>query len=165
MGLRGLNLQSQDGTIIMRKHQNHARELVRKADLSQWDALVIMSGDGLLFEVINGLMEREDWQEAIQTPLGILPGGSGNALAASVHHYSQLTGHITPQEGRETVEQTGTASLCSTRSFQAADKSQRNDVMSLETRHIMSDFNPECSYETNQPIVYSGCHLPLLVVC
>uniref|UniRef100_UPI0009B33A3F sphingosine kinase 1-like n=1 Tax=Monopterus albus TaxID=43700 RepID=UPI0009B33A3F len=76
-------------TLIITEHQNHARELVRKADLSQWDALVIMSGDGLLFEVINGLMEREDWQEAIQTPLGILPGGSGNALAASVHHYSQ----------------------------------------------------------------------------
>lgn len=34
------------------EHQNHARELVRKADLSQWDALVIMSGDGLLFEVL-----------------------------------------------------------------------------------------------------------------
>lgn len=43
----------------------------------------------LFIQVINGLMEREDWQEAIQTPLGILPGGSGNALAASVHHYSQ----------------------------------------------------------------------------
>lgn len=40
-------------------------------------------------QVINGLMERDDWQEAIQTPLGILPGGSGNALAASIHHYSQ----------------------------------------------------------------------------
>ncbi|KAM9391660.1 sphingosine kinase 1 [Pholidichthys leucotaenia] len=76
-------------TLIITEHQNHARELVRKADLSQWDALVIMSGDGLLFEVINGLMEREDWQQAIQTPLGILPGGSGNALAASIHHYSQ----------------------------------------------------------------------------
>lgn len=35
------------------EHQNHARELVRKADLSQWDALVIMSGDGLLFEVLR----------------------------------------------------------------------------------------------------------------
>lgn len=33
------------------ERQNHARELVREADLSQWDALVIMSGDGLLFEV------------------------------------------------------------------------------------------------------------------
>lgn len=35
------------------EHQNHARELVKKADLSQWDALVIMSGDGLLFEVLS----------------------------------------------------------------------------------------------------------------
>lgn len=34
------------------EHKNHARELVRKADLSKWDALVIMSGDGLLFEVL-----------------------------------------------------------------------------------------------------------------
>ncbi|KAM8845418.1 sphingosine kinase 1 isoform 2-T2 [Spinachia spinachia] len=76
-------------TLVITEHQNHARELARKADLSRWDALVIMSGDGLLFEVINGLMEREDWQEAIRTPVGILPGGSGNALAASVHHYSQ----------------------------------------------------------------------------
>ncbi|XP_060720810.1 sphingosine kinase 1 [Tachysurus vachellii] len=76
-------------TLITTEHQNHAREVVRNADLSQWSAIVILSGDGLLFEVINGLMEREDWDEAIRTPLGILPGGSGNALAASVHHYTQ----------------------------------------------------------------------------
>ncbi|XP_026882453.2 sphingosine kinase 1-like [Electrophorus electricus] len=77
-------------TLIITECQNHARELVRETDLSQWDALVIMSGDGLLFEVVNGLMEREDWEEAIKTPLGILPGGSGNALAASIHHYAGL---------------------------------------------------------------------------
>lgn len=99
------------------ERQNHARDLVRTADLTQWDALVILSGDGLLFEVcagrlcpslcvcwafssrkcvcvcvfqvVNGLMERQDWEKAIQTPLGILPGGSGNALAASVHHYTR----------------------------------------------------------------------------
>ncbi|TKS91760.1 Sphingosine kinase 1 [Collichthys lucidus] len=124
------------------EHQNHARELVKKADLSQWDALVIMSGDGLLFEVINGLMEREDWQEAIQTPLGILPGGSGNALAASVHHYSQ--------GGAETVEQTGNASLC-TGSFQAPDNSQRSDVIGLENLHIMSDYILPCSCGTGRP--------------
>ncbi|KAL4648033.1 sphingosine kinase 1 [Arapaima gigas] len=75
-------------TLIVTERQNHARELVREADLTKWDALVIVSGDGLLFEVVNGLMERDDWEEAIQTPLGILPGGSGNALAASIHHYT-----------------------------------------------------------------------------
>uniref|UniRef100_A0A671RKR6 Sphingosine kinase 2-like n=1 Tax=Sinocyclocheilus anshuiensis TaxID=1608454 RepID=A0A671RKR6_9TELE len=63
----------------------------RSADLTQWDALVILSGDGLLFEVVNGLMDRPDWEKAIQTPLGILPGGSGNALAASVHHYTRAS--------------------------------------------------------------------------
>ncbi|RXN37314.1 sphingosine kinase 1 [Labeo rohita] len=76
-------------TLFITERQNHARDLVKNADLTQWDALVILSGDGLLFEVVNGLMERPDWEKAIQTPLGILPGGSGNALAASVHHYTR----------------------------------------------------------------------------
>ncbi|XP_034044403.1 sphingosine kinase 1-like [Thalassophryne amazonica] len=75
-------------TLFITERHNHARELAREADLSLWDALVIVSGDGLLFEVINGLLERPDWEEAIRTPLAILPGGSGNALAASIHHYS-----------------------------------------------------------------------------
>lgn len=75
-------------TLLITERQNHARELVRDMNLAQWDALVIMSGDGLLFEVINGLLERPDWEEAVRMPLAILPGGSGNALAASVHHYS-----------------------------------------------------------------------------
>ncbi|XP_054460883.1 sphingosine kinase 2-like [Anoplopoma fimbria] len=85
---RMLNEAGVTHTLFITERQNHARELVKEADLSQWDALVIMSGDGLLFEVINGLLERPDWEEAIRIPLGILPGGSGNALAASVHHYS-----------------------------------------------------------------------------
>uniref|UniRef100_A0A3Q3RE35 sphingosine kinase n=1 Tax=Monopterus albus TaxID=43700 RepID=A0A3Q3RE35_MONAL len=85
---RMLNEANISHTLVITERQNHARELVREADLSQWDALVILSGDGLLFEVINGLLERPDWEEAIRTPLGILPGGSGNALAASIHHYS-----------------------------------------------------------------------------
>ncbi|XP_074519572.1 sphingosine kinase 1-like [Halichoeres trimaculatus] len=86
---RMLNEAGVPHTLVITERQNHARELVKEADLSQWDALVIMSGDGLLYEVINGLLERPDWEEAIRTPLGILPGGSGNALAASVHHYSR----------------------------------------------------------------------------
>ncbi|XP_029291181.1 LOW QUALITY PROTEIN: sphingosine kinase 1-like [Cottoperca gobio] len=85
---RMLNEAGVTHTLVITERQNHARELVKEADLSQWDALVIMSGDGLLFEVINGLLERPDWEEAVRTPLGILPSGSGNALAASIHHYS-----------------------------------------------------------------------------
>uniref|UniRef100_A0A3Q3XEB3 sphingosine kinase n=1 Tax=Mola mola TaxID=94237 RepID=A0A3Q3XEB3_MOLML len=85
---RMLNEAGIPHTLVITERQNHARELMREADLSQWDAFVILSGDGLLWEVINGLLERPDWEKAIRTPLGILPGGSGNALAASIHHYS-----------------------------------------------------------------------------
>ncbi|XP_039595089.1 sphingosine kinase 1 [Polypterus senegalus] len=77
-------------TLLVTDKQNHARDLMRTAELSQWDIVVILSGDGLIFEVINGLMERADWCDAIQKPLAILPGGSGNALASSINNYSRF---------------------------------------------------------------------------
>ncbi|XP_067878127.1 sphingosine kinase 2-like isoform X1 [Heterodontus francisci] len=74
--------------LICTEYQNHARKLVHDIRLDEWDGIVIVSGDGLLYEVINGLMERPDWEKAIQMPVGILPAGSGNALAAAVNHYA-----------------------------------------------------------------------------
>lgn len=35
---------------------------------------------GLMWEVINGIMKRKDWQACLKLPLGIIPAGSGNAL-------------------------------------------------------------------------------------
>uniref|UniRef100_H3B884 sphingosine kinase n=1 Tax=Latimeria chalumnae TaxID=7897 RepID=H3B884_LATCH len=78
--------------LLVTEHPNHAQEVVREEDLTQWDALAIMSGDGLMHEVVNGLMERPDWETAIKKPLSILPGGSGNALAASINQYSGCEG-------------------------------------------------------------------------
>ncbi|XP_030317821.1 sphingosine kinase 1 isoform X1 [Calypte anna] len=75
-------------TVFVTERAHHAHEKVRDEDLSQWDTLVVMSGDGLLYEVVNGLMERPDWEETMKKPLCILPGGSGNALAASINHYA-----------------------------------------------------------------------------
>ncbi|XP_052474255.1 sphingosine kinase 2 isoform X2 [Carassius gibelio] len=72
--------------LIQTERQNHARELIKEILLPEWDGIVIVSGDGLLHEVINGLMERPDWEQAIKTPVGILPCGSGNALAGSINH-------------------------------------------------------------------------------
>ncbi|KAM9596190.1 sphingosine kinase 1 isoform 1-T1 [Trichechus inunguis] len=75
-------------TLLLTERRNHARELVRHEELGRWDALVVMSGDGLMHEVVNGLMERPDWETAIRKPLCSLPAGSANALAASVNYYS-----------------------------------------------------------------------------
>ncbi|XP_048646546.1 sphingosine kinase 2 isoform X4 [Marmota marmota marmota] len=73
--------------LIQTERQNHARELVQGLSLSEWDGIVTLSGDGLLFEVLNGLLDRPDWEEAVKMPVGILPCGSGNALAGAVNQH------------------------------------------------------------------------------
>ncbi|XP_076826663.1 sphingosine kinase 2 [Brachyhypopomus gauderio] len=74
--------------LIPTKYPSHARELMREITLREWDGIIIASGDGLLHEVVNGLMDRPDWEQAIKTPVGVLPCGSGNALAGSINHYA-----------------------------------------------------------------------------
>ncbi|KAI5935975.1 sphingosine kinase 2 isoform X4 [Manis javanica] len=73
--------------LIQTERHNHARELVRGLSLSEWDSIITVSGDGLLYEVLNGLLERPDWEEAVKMPVGILPCGSGNALAGAVNQH------------------------------------------------------------------------------
>ncbi|XP_077603191.1 sphingosine kinase 2 isoform X3 [Crocuta crocuta] len=73
--------------LIQTERQNHARELVQGLRLSEWDGIVTASGDGLLFEVLNGFLDRPDWEEAVKTPVGVLPCGSGNALAGAVNQH------------------------------------------------------------------------------
>ncbi|EEC15789.1 sphingosine kinase, putative, partial [Ixodes scapularis] len=68
------------------ERQNHAKEFIKSLNLKQWSGILVISGDGLLFEVYNGLMERPDWEQAVKIPIGIIPGGSGNGLARSISH-------------------------------------------------------------------------------
>ncbi|KAG1669286.1 Sphingosine kinase 2 [Nymphon striatum] len=72
--------------LIITERANHARDLVKSYDLHQWDGIVIVSGDGLIYEVYNGIMERPDWREILRIPLGIVPGGSGNGLARAISY-------------------------------------------------------------------------------
>lgn len=37
-------------------------------------------------QVLNGLLDRPDWKDAVRMPIGVLPCGSGNALAGAVNH-------------------------------------------------------------------------------
>ncbi|KAH8409002.1 hypothetical protein KR009_004990 [Drosophila setifemur] len=71
-------------------HPQYAKEFVRtrKDLLERYSGIVVASGDGLFYEVLNGLMERMDWRRACrELPLGIIPCGSGNGLAKSVAHH------------------------------------------------------------------------------
>ncbi|EDV27726.1 uncharacterized protein TRIADDRAFT_20947, partial [Trichoplax adhaerens] len=78
-------------TLITTERQGHAYDYVKEMKLNQVDGIIIVSGDGLIHEVINGLMSREDWEHAIKLPIGALPGGSGNALYQSILYESNIT--------------------------------------------------------------------------
>lgn len=47
----GWRVMLQISSLSPTERAHHAHEKVRDEDLSQWDTLVVMSGDGLLFEV------------------------------------------------------------------------------------------------------------------
>ncbi|KAI9985702.1 hypothetical protein PInf_005101 [Phytophthora infestans] len=69
---------------IITKKVAHATEITADVPLNQYDCIVAVGGDGLLSEMLQGLMNRKDWQQAILQPLGVIPGGSGNGLSASL---------------------------------------------------------------------------------
>lgn len=73
-----------DLTIVETQFSGHARKFAQEVDINSIDGIVCVSGDGLVWEVLNGLMSRPDWENAIKTPLGIIPAGSGNGLATTL---------------------------------------------------------------------------------
>ncbi|KAJ3193477.1 acetyl-CoA synthetase [Irineochytrium annulatum] len=61
-------------------HKLHAEEHCRAINAANYSAVVAISGDGVLHEVINGLMTRPDWDLARQLPVGVIGAGSSNAM-------------------------------------------------------------------------------------
>lgn len=65
-----------DHQVLVTTARNSAFTFLKKLEIHEllsWDGIVIVSGDGLLFEVFNALLTRPDWQKAIQVPIGIIP--------------------------------------------------------------------------------------------
>ena len=72
--------------VVVTSNRNHARDLVcGEEELARkWTDIVIVSGDGLLFEMLQGIFRRDDWKDVIsQVRFGIIAGGSG--LSRSSH--------------------------------------------------------------------------------
>ncbi len=79
-------------TIIVTKRQNHAHDFVKHELVpGVYDTIATVSGDGLLAEILNGLLLRRDWRRILETTaFAHLPGGSGNGLSTSVAHASEV---------------------------------------------------------------------------
>ena len=69
---------------VFTEFAGHARDFVRRANLSVYSAIVSVSGDGLVHEIYSGIYDRPDWDSVCKIPMGLLPGGSGCALNCSL---------------------------------------------------------------------------------
>ena len=83
------------------RHSGHALELARSLDLTSFDALCVIGGDGTVHEVINGIFQRD---EPVSIPLGLIPAGTGNTL----HHHVGCSDSIT---AANSILHGGTSSL------------------------------------------------------
>jgi sphingosine kinase len=59
--------------------RGHATEIAKSLK-APYDGIIVVSGDGLVHEVINGLCD-ENSRSIRKTPVGVIAAGSGNALA------------------------------------------------------------------------------------
>jgi sphingosine kinase len=64
-------------------HSGHAIEIAREMKLG-YDALVTVSGDGLIHEVLNGMNQHEHRDQAFCIPIAPIPTGSGNGLSLNL---------------------------------------------------------------------------------
>lgn len=81
-------------------HSKHAQEISRELSL-EFDAVVILSGDGLAHEVFNGFAEHSDPKGAFSIPIAPIPSGSANGtclslLGVKVHTSAPLPLVFTP---------------------------------------------------------------------
>lgn len=66
------------------EYSGHARDIVSSLPGCCVDTIVCVGGDGLIFEVANGILKRSDAERFSQIPLAAIPCGTGNGLCKSV---------------------------------------------------------------------------------
>jgi diacylglycerol kinase family enzyme len=75
--------------VVLTQYANHAFDCVRTDEglgsLLEYEVILAVGGDGLLFEIINGIAERPDSNTALESvAVSPIPGGTGNGLAKSL---------------------------------------------------------------------------------
>ncbi|WWC62565.1 uncharacterized protein I303_105161 [Kwoniella dejecticola CBS 10117] len=78
-------LQSAGCQVELREttHRLHAEEIAASIEL-KYDVIATASGDGLVYEVLNGLASRSDARKALQIPIAPIPTGSANAVCTNL---------------------------------------------------------------------------------
>ena len=73
-----------DAEFVLTEYCGHGRVLVEEADMARFDGVVAAGGDGTVFEVVNGLLQKDGTSPV---PLGVLPVGElAVVVAAAAPH-------------------------------------------------------------------------------
>ena len=87
-----------DHDVLMTQHSGHAFNRMKKDDthdsddVSTYNAIISVGGDGILSEIMNGLRSRDDFDTIMkQLKFGIVGCGTGNGLAASLLHKANVS--------------------------------------------------------------------------
>ncbi|KAI1193206.1 sphingoid long chain base kinase-like protein [Nemania serpens] len=72
--------------VVATTHQGQGIEISEALDIDAYDVVVVCSGDGLVYEVFNGLGKRPDARAALQKlAVAHIPCGSGNAMSCNLN--------------------------------------------------------------------------------
>ncbi|RFU33125.1 hypothetical protein B7463_g3243, partial [Scytalidium lignicola] len=72
--------------VIITKHGGEAVDIANNMDIDAFDIVVTCSGDGLAYEVFNGLGKRADARKALsKIAVTHIPCGSGNAMSHNLY--------------------------------------------------------------------------------
>ena len=72
--------------MVKTKYQGEAMEIAEKLDIDGYDMIVSCSGDGLVYEIFNGLGKRPDAKRALgKIAVVHVPCGSGNAMSCNLN--------------------------------------------------------------------------------
>lgn len=85
--------------IVETQAKGHAKEVASNLDLVEVGLVMTIGGDGTVFEVLQGLCGRSDWEKACKVGLCPVPAGSGNALSASAGLFDPTTAAIAACKG------------------------------------------------------------------
>ncbi|KAI9574238.1 ATP-NAD kinase-like domain-containing protein [Boletus coccyginus] len=69
--------------VTLTTRSGHGIEIAQNMEL-KYDALVVVSGDGLIHEVLNGLAKHATPEKAFCIPVAPIPAGSGNGLSLNI---------------------------------------------------------------------------------
>lgn len=61
-------------------HKGHAEELCNTMDITPYDVLCFIGGDGTFHECVNGLLKRKDGKGG-EVPIAMIAGGTGNSFS------------------------------------------------------------------------------------